>query len=316
MSAVTKRNTVLRGNHSVTIGIAGETHGTVRIGISGWTYEPWRGVFYPERLSQKQELPFAADKFPSIEINGTFYSLQRPASFARWAEETPEDFVFSVKATRFITHDRKLRDVEVPLANFFASGLLNLGKKLGPILWQLPPSSKFDRDLMEAFCALLPRDTMQAAMMAKSHDSWMKDRAVTEAITKSKLRHAIEIRHKSFATPEFIELLRKYEVAIVCADAVDWPRIFDVTSDFVYCRLHGSEELYASGYSDEALDEWAARVATWARGGESAEDAKISSVPAGLVGKRDVYAYFDNDAKVRAPFDALGLIERVKKLLQ
>ena len=291
-------------------------HGTVRIGISGWTYEPWRGVFYPERLAQKEELRFAAGKFPSIEINGTFYSLQKPASFARWAEETPDDFAFSVKATRFITHDRKLRDVEVPLANFFASGLLNLGMKLGPILWQLPPSSKFDYDLMETFCALLPRDTMQAAMLAKSHDPWMKDRAVTEAINKAKLRHAIEIRHKSFATPEFIELLRKYEVAIVCADAVEWPRIFDVTSDFVYCRLHGSEELYASGYSDEALDEWAARVATWARGGESADDAKISSVPAIVVGKRDVYAYFDNDTKVRAPFDALGLIERVKKLLQ
>jgi uncharacterized protein YecE (DUF72 family) len=316
MSAVTKRIPDQRGNHSVTIGIAGEMHGTVRTGISGWTYEPWRGVFYPERLPQKEELRFAAGKFPSIEINGTFYSLQRPASFARWAEQTPDEFVFSVKATRFITHERKLRDVEVPLANFFASGLLNLGKKLGPILWQLPPSLKFDRDLMEAFCALLPRDTMRAAMLAKSHDPWMKDRAMTEAITKERLRHAIEIRHKSFATTEFVELLRKYEIAIVCADAVEWPRIFDVTSDFVYCRLHGSEELYASGYSDTALDEWAARIATWARGGESADDAKISSVPASVAGKRNVYAYFDNDAKVRAPFDALGLIERVSKLLQ
>nr|WP_251106835.1 DUF72 domain-containing protein [Alloacidobacterium dinghuense] len=209
-----------------------------------------------------------------------------------------------------------MRDVEVPLANFFASGLLNLGEKLGPILWQLPPSFKFDRDVMKAFCALLPRDTMQAAMMAKSHDPWMKDRAVTEAIAKEKLRHAIEIRHKSFATPEFIELLRKYEVAIVCADAVEWPRIFDVTSDFVYCRLHGSEELYASGYSDDALDEWAARIATWARGGESSDDAEISSIPPSAASKRDVYAYFDNDVKARAPIDALGLIERVKKLLQ
>src|SRR5277367_6834136 len=163
MSAVTKRNTDLRGNHSMTIGIAAEMHCTVRIGISGWTYEPWRGVFYPERLSQKGELAYAAGKFPSIEINGTFYSLQRPASFAKWANETPEDFVFSVKATRHITQDQKLRNIEIPLANFFASGLLNLGKKLGPILWQLPPSFTFDRDLMESFFALLPRDTMQAA---------------------------------------------------------------------------------------------------------------------------------------------------------
>lgn len=297
------------------IGIADEMHGTVRIGISGWTYEPWRGMFYPERLTQKEELAYAAGKFPSIEINGTFYSLQKPASFARWAEETPDDFVFSVKATRFITHDRKLRDVEIPLANFFASGLLNLGEKLGPILWQFPPSFRFDRDLMESFFALLPRDTMQAAMLARSHDAWMKDRALTEAVCKTDMRHVVEIRQKSFATPEFIELLRKYEVAIVCADSVKWPRIFDVTSDFVYCRLHGSEELYASGYSDDALDEWAARIATWARGGESADDAKVSSTPADVREKRDVYVYFDNDTKVRAPFDAMGLIERVNKFL-
>ena len=304
------------GNPSMAIGIADEMHGTVRIGISGWTYEPWRGVFYPERLPQKRELAYAAGKFPTIEINGTFYSLQRPASFAKWANETPDDFVFSVKATRYITHDQKLRNIEIPLANFFASGLLNLGKKLGPILWQFPPSFRFDRELVESFFALLPRDTMQAAMMAKSHDSWMKERALTEATSKMKLRHTMEIRHKSFATPEFIELLRKYEVAVVCADAVEWPRLMDVTSDFVYCRLHGSEELYASGYSDDALDEWAARIATWARGSESADDAKASPVPADVREKRDVYVYFDNDTKVRAPFDALGLLERVNRLLQ
>jgi uncharacterized protein YecE (DUF72 family) len=304
------------GNPSMAIGIAEEMHGTVRIGISGWTYEPWRGVFYPARLRQKEELAYAAGKFPTIEINGTFYSLQKPASFARWANETPDDFVFSVKATRFITHDRKLRDVEIPLANFFASGLLNLGKKMGPILWQFPPSFKFDRELVESFFALLPRDTVQAAMMARSHDSWMKERALTEAMSQMKLRHAMEIRHKSFATPEFIELLRKYEVAMVCADTVEWPRLMDVTSDFAYCRLHGSEVLYSSGYSDDALDEWATRIATWARGGESADDAKASPTPADVREKRDVYVYFDNDMKVRAPFDALGLIERVKKLLQ
>jgi uncharacterized protein YecE (DUF72 family) len=306
----------VRGNPSMVIGIADEMHGTVRIGISGWTYKPWRGVFYPEHLPQKEELAYAAGKFPSIEINGTFYSLQRPASFARWAKETPDDFVFSVKATRHITHVLRLRNVEIPLANFFASGLLNLGKKLGPILWQFPPSFKFDRELIESFFALLPRDTMQAALMARSHGSWMKDRALTEATSKMKLRHTMEIRHKSFATPEFIELLRKYEVAMVCADTVEWPRLMDVTSDFAYCRLHGSEVLYASGYSDDALDEWAGRIAMWARGGESADDTKTSSIPADVRKKRDVYVYFDNDMKVRAPFDALGLIDRVNKLLQ
>lgn len=290
-------------------------HGTVRIGISGWTYEPWRGVFYPERLPQKEELSYAADQFSTIEINGTFYSLQRPASFARWARETPDDFVFSVKATRYITHMQRLRDVELPLANFFASGLLQLGKKLGPLLWQFPPSFKFDRDLIESFFLLLPHDTVHASMLAKSHDPWMEGRVFTEPGSKLRVRHAMEIRHKSFATPEFIELLRKYRVALVCADAVEWPRLMDVTSGFVYCRLHGSEELYASGYSDEALDEWAARIATWARGGETASDTKIAPVSAKADEPRDVYVYFDNDTKVRAPFDALGLIARVNKLL-
>jgi uncharacterized protein YecE (DUF72 family) len=298
------------------IGIGDGMQGEVRIGISGWTYVPWRGVFYPERLSQKKELIYAAETFSTIEINGTFYSLQRPASFEKWAKETPEDFAFSVKATRHITHVQRLRDVEIPLANFFASGILKLGKKLGPILWQFPPSFKFDRELVESFFALLPRDTMQAAMLAKSHDAWMSERAFTEQVEKMPVRHAMEIRHKSFATPEFVELLRKYQVALVCADAVEWPRLMDVTSDFVYCRLHGSEVLYASGYSDDALDEWAARIAAWAHGGESADAERASAVPAIAGERRDVFVYFDNDTKVRAPFDALGLIERVNKVLK
>jgi uncharacterized protein YecE (DUF72 family) len=276
-------------------GIADEMHGTVRIGISGWTYAPWRGIFYPEKLPQKEELVYAAKAFPTIEINGTFYSLQRPASFERWAKDTPEGFVFSVKATQHITHVLRLKDAEIPLANFFASGILKLGKKLGPILWQLPPSFKFDRALIESFLALLPRDTMQAAMLAKSHDPWMKERSFTEPISKMSIRHAMEIRHKSFVTPEFVELLRKYQVAIVCADAVEWPRLMDVTADFAYCRLHGSEELYASGYSDEALDEWAARVAAWAQGNESSTEEMASTDPAIAPKKRDVFVYFDNE---------------------
>ncbi|HVW77131.1 MAG TPA: DUF72 domain-containing protein [Alloacidobacterium sp.] len=290
-------------------------HGSVRIGISGWTYKPWRGVFYPEKLAQKREFEFASHTFPTIEINGTFYSLQRPSSFERWAKETPDDFVFSVKGSRFITHIRRLRDVEVPLANFFASGVLKLGKKLGPILWQVPPSFKFEPKLIEDFFALLPRDSMQAGMMAKSHEPWMEGRVFTEPDAKMKVRHAMEIRHKSFITPEFVALLRKYQVAMVCADTVEWPRLMDVTSDFIYCRLHGSEVLYASGYSDEALDTWAAWVAAWARGKEAPDGERASDVPARAREKRDVYVYFDNDAKVRAPFDAKGLIERVSQLL-
>src|SRR5215475_140112 len=251
----------------MSVGIADEMHGAVRIGISGWTYKPWRGVFYPDGLAQKKERAYAAETFPTIEINGTFYSMQRPSSFAKWASETPDTFVFSVKGHRYITHMRKLRDVELPLANFFASGLLKLGRKLGPILWQFPPNFQFERDRIEAFFKLLPHDTTHAAMLAKSHDPWMKERVFTEEpASRIKVRHAMEIRHKSFVTPEFFELLRKHQVALVCADAVEWPRLMDVTADFVYCRLHGSEVLYASGYSDDALDEWAARVAAWARG--------------------------------------------------
>ncbi|WP_158750496.1 DUF72 domain-containing protein [Acidobacterium sp. S8] len=291
-------------------------HGTVRIGISGWNYKPWRGVFYPEKLPQKRELEYAAKTFPSIEVNGTFYSLQRPASFTRWAEETPKDFVFSIKGSRYITHIQRLRNVEVSLANFFASGLLKLGRKLGPILWQFPATFKFDHELVESFFALLPRDSMQAGMLAKSHEPWMKERAFTEPEVKVKVRHAMEIRHKSFVTPEFIALLRRYDVAMVCADTVEWPRLMDVTSDFVYCRLHGSEVLYSSGYDDEALDAWASRVAAWAQGDEPASEERASDLPAKKREKRDVYVYFDNDAKVRAPFDAQGLIQRVNQLFK
>jgi uncharacterized protein YecE (DUF72 family) len=290
-------------------------HGSIRIGISGWTYKPWRGVFYPEKLPQKKELHFAADTFPTIEINGTFYSLQRPASFEHWAQETPDDFVFSVKGSQYITHERRLRDIEAPLSNFFASGLLKLGKKLGPLLWQFPPSFKFDSKLIERFLALLPHDTDAASLLAAEHEPWLKGRAFVEATAKLPVRHAMEIRHKSFVTPEFVALLRKYKVAMVCADTVQWPRLMDVTSDFVYCRLHGSEVLYASGYDDRALDQWAARIVAWAQGDEPADATKASDDTRPPREKRDVYVYFDNDVKVRAPFDALGLIRRTHSLL-
>jgi len=290
-------------------------HGQVRVGISGWTYKPWRGIFYPDKLSQKRELEYASRAFPSIEINGTFYSLQRPSSFERWMNETPDDFVFSIKGSRFITHIRRLRDIEAPLANFFASGLLSLGKKLGPILWQFPPSFKFEPELIESFFARLPVDTDHAVSLGGLHEKWMNGRTFLKPPTKARLRHAMEIRHKSFVTPEFIKLLRKYRVALVCADTVEWPRLMDVTSDFVYCRLHGSEVLYASGYEDAALDQWAARIAAWAQGMEPVDAEKASPEPAGTRMDRDVFVYFDNDIKVRAPFDAQSLIQRVNHLL-
>ena len=291
------------------------TAGQVRIGISGWTYRPWRGVFYPKGLPQKRELAFAAETFPTIEINGTFYGTQRPESYARWGDETPESFVFAVKGPRYITHLRRLREVEAPLANFLASGPLRLGPKLGPILWQFPPSFRFDAERIEAFFELLPKDTEAAAEIARHHDERYAGRAWTKTDRKRPLRHAMEIRHDSFLDPAFIRLLRRHGVALVCADTVDWPRRMDLTADFVYCRLHGSEQLYVSGYDDDALDSWADRVAAWARGGEPEDAERVVDKPAPKRARRDVYVYFDNDAKVRAPADAKGLIRRVEDRL-
>jgi len=289
--------------------------GTVRIGISGWRYPPWRGVFYPPKLPQKRELAYAANIFRSIEINGTFYSLQRPEYFEAWAAETPDDFIFSVKGPRFITHIKRLKNVKAPLANFLASGVLRLGPKFGPILWQFPPNFRFDPKKLESFLKMLPHDTEAAAALARRHDKRLSGRSALKTDAKRHLRHAMEIRHNSFVTPAFIELLRAYDVALVCADTVEWPRLMDVTSDFVYCRLHGSEQLYASGYDDEALDQWAARVASWARG-EQPVDAELIIKPGeSRMQPRDVFIYFDNDAKVRAPFDAQGLMARVSKIL-
>lgn len=287
--------------------------GKVRIGVSGWRYAPWRGVFYPAKLQQKKELHYCAEVFPTVEINGSFYSLQRPTSYRLWGEETPGDFVFAVKGSRFITHMLKLRNVEVALANFFASGLLALGPKLGPILWQLPPNFSFRADVLEAFFKLLPRTMQQVADLATGHDVRLAGRAFVEPEMDGPVRHSIEIRHPSFVSEEFIALLRKHGIALVCADTVEWPLLMDVTADFVYCRLHGSEVLYASGYDAAALDKWAERVAAWATGGD-AEGEHASSKPAQKAERRDVYVYFDNDAKVRAPFDAKGLMERVAKL--
>lgn len=292
--------------------------GTVRIGISGWRYAGWRGVFYPPKLAQRRELEFAASRFRSVEINGTFYSLQRPSSFRLWSASTPEDFVFSVKGPRLITHMFKLRNVEQAMANFFASGLLELGPKLGPVLWQFPPQMRFTRERFEAFFALLPRTQGAVASMARLHGPRLEGRSTTQlqdgVAPEIAVRHCVEIRDESFAKPEFIELLREHDIGLVVADTVAWPLLFDVTADFVYCRLHGSEELYASGYEHDALEIWADRVAAWATGtraeGRRACETEAHACP------RDVYVYFDNDIKVRAPFDAEALEQKVKERLR
>lgn len=285
--------------------------GTVRIGISGWAYPPWRGEFYPKGLPQKRELAYAASLFPSIEINGTFYGLQTPASFAHWADETPDGFVFAVKAPRYITHVLRLDDIETPLANFMASGLLRLGAKLGPILWQFPPSLRFGAEQMERFLSALPQDGEAASACARRHNDHIKARGWLTADGIGRLRHAVEVRHESFRDPAFIELLRKHRVALVCADAVDWPRLTDLTADFAYVRLHGSEELYASGYDDKALDHWSALISAWADGRDAGAGERIVEQAPGIERPRDVYVYFDNTMKPRAPRDALALMKRL-----
>jgi uncharacterized protein YecE (DUF72 family) len=241
-------------------------HGHIRIGLSGWNYPRWRGVFYPEGLRQRDELAYAGRLFDSIELNGTFYSLKRPEHFARWRAETPEAFVFAVKGGRFITHMKKLRDIDTALANFFASSVLALREKLGPFLWQLPEQLAFDAERIERFLSLLPRGSEAAAELARHHNHRVAGRSLTFAHLQQPLRHAIEIRHPSFLDPAFIRLLRRRNVALVFADTVDWPYAEDITADFVYIRLHGSEELYTSGYDEATLDRWAARIGQWAKG--------------------------------------------------
>jgi uncharacterized protein YecE (DUF72 family) len=251
----------------------------------------------------------ASRQVSTIEISGTHYSLQRPDSFARWYEDTPEGFIFAVKGSRYITHLKQLHDIETPLANFFASGVLRLAEKLGPFLWQFSPRFRFDRARLEHFFSLLPKDSEAAAALAQRHDHRLADRVWTRTERKRALRHAVEIRHQSFLCPAFVTLLRAQEVALVSVDSVvSWPYADDVTADFVYLRLHGSEELYASGYSDEALDHWAARIKLWSRGLQP-NDARLAApdLPPLQRSARDVFVYFDNDAKVRAPFDARAL---------
>lgn len=284
---------------------------TIRTGISGWRYPPWRGAFYPAALPQRSELEYASSRLTSIEINGSFYALQRPENFRAWVAQTPDGFVFSVKAPRFITHMKKLADVRTPVANILASGVLALGAKLGPVLWQLPPNLGYDEGRLSAFFDLLPRTTSAAAATAAEHDERLEGRAWTTTDADRPLRHVLEVRHATFENPSFVDLMRAHDVGIVVADADGrWPVIEDVTSDLVYLRLHGNAELYASGYDDASLDRWAQRVQAWADGGEPA-DARRLTGPSEPAAGRDVFVYFDNDTKVRAPFDSMGLAARL-----
>jgi uncharacterized protein YecE (DUF72 family) len=259
----------------------------IRIGTSGWAYPEWRGAFYPSDLPQRRQLAHLAERLSTVEINGSFYSLQRPTSYQNWAAQVPGDFCFAVKGGRFITHLKQLRDPEIPLANFFASGVLALGDKLGPVLWQLPATLSFDVDRIAEFLALLPRSTTAAAELANRHsDVLPADRTWLAVDQDRPVRHAIEVRHESFRSEVFSDLLRANDIALVASDSPrTWPYFEEITASFGYFRLHGHTELYASGYSGRSLDGWAATIRDWARQG-------------------DVYVYFDNTAKGHAPRDA------------
>ena len=270
--------------------------GRAVVGMAGWVYPDWRGTFYPPGLTQKRELEYASTHVTSIELNGSFYSLQRPTSWTGWRDATPDDFVFSVKGPRFITHIRKLDAVHEPLANFFASGILALGGKLGAVMWQLPPSLPFDAGVVEAFLAQLPHTTGEAVALAHERGTRMTGREHVQTDAERPVRHAIEVRHHSFDTPEFLALLEKHRVAAVLGEnAGKWPMIDATTTDFRYVRLHADEVMREGGvYDDEAIQEWAQRIEGW--------------LDLGL----DAYVYFDNDTKVRAPIDAMSLIARLR----
>ena len=261
---------------------------TIRIGIGGWTYEPWRGTFYPAKWPQKRELDYAASQVTAIEINGTYYSSFKPASFANWAAAAPDGFVFAVKASRYCTNRKVLAEAGESVERFVGQGIVELGDKLGPILWQFMATKKFDADDFAAFLKLLPAKQDGLA-----------------------LRHAIQVRHESFAVPQFVSMCRDAGVAIVFAQSAEYPAIADVTGDFVYARLEDAEERFVAGYAPTALDEWADKAKTWAAGGRPdglpyVEDASPAKTP------RETFVFFINGAKVRAPHAAMALIDRVR----
>jgi uncharacterized protein YecE (DUF72 family) len=276
--------------------------GRAWIGVSGYDYPHWgKGAFYPKGLPRRSWLPHAARFFNSVELNGTFYSLKNPDVFRRWVEATPgRGFVFAVKGSRYITHNLKLRNAEQALANFFASGILLLGRKTGPFLWQLPAGYRFDPGRIEGFLDLLPWTSRGAEALARGHDQRLQRGSAVEAVEPVAYRHALEVRHPSYFHPEFYDLLRRRGVAFVIAEtAGKWGHAEEVTAPFVYVRLHGSQVLYGSRYTDAELDTWADRITGWVR-----------ARPA-----HDVYVYFDNDHAAYAPHDAIGLRERVERRL-
>jgi len=263
--------------------------GRIYIGIGGWTFAPWRGVFYPDGLPQAKELGYAATNLTSIEINGTFYRTQTPATFRKWASEVPDGFVFSVKAPRFATHRRELATAGDSVAHFLKSGVTELGDRLGPLLWQFPPTKKFEATDFAAFLALLPRE-----------------------FEGRRLRHVVEVRHKSFLAEAFVTQLRKAGIAVVFSEHETYPAIADAAADFVYLRLQKGDDSIETAYPPKALDDWAARLRAWSQGDEPTDLPRFDATPA-PVQPRDVFAYVIHEGKIRAPAAAMALIERVAR---
>lgn len=279
-------------------------NGRLRIGISGWNYAGWRGDFYPDGLPHRRELEYASREFDSIEINSTFYSLKRPHNFEAWHGFTPEGFCFAIKGSRFLTHMKRLKQPRQGLANFLAQGLLRLGDKLGPMLWQFPQRTTFDdvtRERLDSFLELLPRDMESAAALAAEHGPQVDGRAWFDVEANHVIHHAVEVRHDSFRDPEFAALLRRHRVALVFSDAADWETIDALTGEVAYLRLHGSQHTYSSRYSDDEIRALAARIREWRRAGRGEEERA-----------RDVYVYFDNDQKAQAPRDARRLLAELR----
>lgn len=283
--------------------------GRIRIGVSGWSYDSWQGSFYPDDLPRTRQLGYLGEHFDSAEINGSFYSLLKPKTYHSWYEQVPAGFVFAVKGSRFITHNKKLKDPEIPLANFLASGVLALAETLGPIVWQLPGSLHYDRERLGRFVDLLPNDLETAARLARRHDRRLSGRSWTRVAENHRLRHALEVRHVSFLQSGFVRLLRDAGVALVVSDSGDWPRVEEVTAGFVYVRLHGSPVTYASRYGRRRLADWARRMRSWRAGRQPQGVRRITDRKPPARKSRDVYCYFDNDQQAHAPRDARTLAE-------
>ncbi|MFF7399046.1 DUF72 domain-containing protein [Achromobacter sp. NPDC008082] len=260
----------------------------IRVGIGGWTYAPWRGPFYPEGLPHARELEYASQQLSAIEINGTYYSTQKPATFAKWRDETPDGFVFSLKASRYATNRRELAGAKDSIHRFVHSGIAELGPKLGPVVWQFAPTKTFNAADFGAFLELLP-----------------------DKVDGLPLRHVVDVRHASFACEDYLALARKHRVATVYTDSEDFPSIADRTADFVYARLMRASTTFKAGYAPKVLDAWADRLRTWARGADPADLPRIGQPPSGTARPQDVYAFFINGAKERAPAAARAMIERL-----